>query len=38
MKHQFHISLVPIKTIKGAEYNPRAFDAKRYALIKESLV
>jgi hypothetical protein len=37
MKHQFHISLVPIKTIKGAEYNPRAFDAKRYALIKESL-
>lgn len=37
MKPQFHISLVPIKTIKGAEYNPRAFDAKRFVLIKESL-
>ncbi|MHB1051349.1 MAG: ParB N-terminal domain-containing protein [Bacteroidota bacterium] len=37
MKKPFHISLVPIKTIKGAEYNPRSFDKKRFALIKESL-
>ncbi len=36
-KRPFHIQLVPIKTIKGAEYNPRAFDPKRFALIKESL-
>ena len=38
MKHPFHIQLVPIRTIKGAEYNPRAFDKKRFALIKESLL
>lgn len=37
MKHSFHIQLVPISTIKGAEYNPRSFDPKRFALIKESL-
>ncbi len=37
MKRPYKIHLVPIKTIKGAEYNPRAFDAKRFALIKESL-
>ncbi len=33
----FHIQLVPISTVTGAEYNPRAFDKKRFALIKESL-
>lgn len=33
----FHIQLVPITTIKGAEYNPRGFDKRRFALIKESL-
>lgn len=37
MKSEFRISLVPIGSIKGAEYNPRAFDVKRFALIKESL-
>ncbi|MFA6109797.1 MAG: ParB N-terminal domain-containing protein [Candidatus Latescibacterota bacterium] len=37
MKRHFKIQLVPIDSIKGAEYNPRAFDASRFKLIKESL-
>jgi hypothetical protein len=37
MKQSFCIELVPIDSIKGAEYNPRSFDPKRFALIKESL-
>jgi hypothetical protein len=37
MKQSFCIELVPIDSIKGAEYNPRSFDPKRFKLIKESL-
>lgn len=33
----FEIALKPIASIRHADYNPRAFDEKRYALIKESL-
>lgn len=33
----FEVKLIPIDSIKGAEYNPRKFDANRFNLIKESL-
>lgn len=33
----YKINLVPLSSIIGAEYNPRAFDDKRFNLIKESL-
>jgi len=36
-KSEFKIELKPIETLQAAAYNPRKFDEKRFALIKESL-